>query len=154
MAQTSTRRARLEDLPVLAVIERELARSAFPQDPIEDLDYHTDRLRKALAKEPEGMVVLEGPEGEGLVAWLWVVTKKTLATGEVYGILRSLYVRPSARNAGLGAMLAQYALRFFQERGIARVVAKVHSRNLAGLRTLEKAGFEGLHVTLERRADR
>ena len=149
MSQTSTRHARLEDLPVLALFEREMARSAFPHDPIEDLDYHGERLRKSLVREPEGMVVLVAPETQDIIAWLWLVTKRTLATGEVYGVLRSLYVRPAARGAGLGTQLADYAQRFFQECGIARVVASVHPANLAGLRTLAGAGFRPVHTTLE-----
>jgi L-amino acid N-acyltransferase YncA len=149
MQQTSTRHARPEDLPVLALFERELARSNFPDDPIEDLDYHTERLRKALVREPEGMVVLVAPDTQDIIAWLWLVTRRTLATGEAYGVLRSLYVRPPARGAGLGAQLAHYAARYFQERSVHRVVATVHSQNLAGLRTFAKAGFRPVHTTLE-----
>jgi len=81
--------------------------------------------------------------------WLWLVTRRTLATGEVYGVLRSLYVRPAARGAGVGAQLAHYASRYFQERGVTRVVATVHSQNLPGLRTLAKAGFQPAHTMLE-----
>lgn len=152
MRQTSTRCARLEDIPVLALFEREVARATFPDDPIEDLEYHARKLRKALAKEPEGMVVLVGPDTEEIVAWVWMVTRRTLATGERYGVVRSLYIRPSARHAGLGTMLAEYASRHFQERGILRVLAKVHDGNTAGSRVLTRAGFEPMHTTLEWRA--
>jgi L-amino acid N-acyltransferase YncA len=154
MPQTGTRLARIEDIPLLALFERELARASFPDDPIEDLDYHAERLRKAMRREPEGMVVLVEAESNDVLAWLWTVTKTTLATGERYGVLRSLYVRPSARRAGLGASLAGYALRYFEGLGLSRVVAKLHSDNIAGVRTLERAGFEGLHLTLEWRAGR
>jgi ribosomal protein S18 acetylase RimI-like enzyme len=153
MAQTSTRLARLDDIPVLAVFERELARLAFPEDPIEDLEYHTRRLQRAMAKEPEGMVVLVEPSHGEMMAWLWLVSRTTLATGERYGVLRSLYVRPWVRRAGLGAMLARYAQRHFAERGINRVVVTLHSANLAGVRALGRAGFESTHVTLEWRGD-
>ena len=153
MPHTSTRLARLEDIPVLALFERELARAAFPQDPIEDLEYHAQKLRKSLVREPEGMVVLVNPDSEEIVAWLWMATRAVLATDERYGVVRSIYVRPSARGAGLGGMLAQYALRCFEERGISRVVAKVHSENLPGVRTLASAGFEPIHTTLEWRAE-
>jgi ribosomal protein S18 acetylase RimI-like enzyme len=153
MAQTSTRLARLDDIPVLAVFEREIARLAFPEDPIEDLEYHTGRLQRAMAREPEGMVVLVEPSSGERVAWLWLVTRTTLATGERYGVLRSLYVRPWARRAGLGTMLAGYAQRHFAERGIKRVVVTLHAGNLAGVRALTRAGFESIHVTLEWRDD-
>ncbi len=152
MPHTSTRLAGLDDIPVLALFERELARAAFPEDPIEDLDYHANRLRKAFVRQPEGMVVIVDAETDEIVAWLWLATKTVLATGERYGVLRSIYVRPSARGAGLGTMLAEYARRSFEEQGLQRVVAKVHSDNLAGVRVLSRAGFAPLHTTLEWRA--
>lgn len=149
MAQTSTRLARLDDLPVLAVFERELARLSHPDDPIEDLEYHQGRLQKALAREPEGMVVLVEPASGELVAWLWMVTRTTLATGERYGVVRSLYVRPWVRRQGLGTMLVDYARRHFAALGLQRVVATLHASNVAGMRTLARAGFESTQVTLE-----
>ncbi len=149
MPKTSTRLANFEDLPVLALVERELARVAFPLDPIEDLDYHADRLRKQLGREPEGMVVMVDTDSEEVVAWLWMVSRRTLATGEAYGVVRSVYVRPSARMAGLGAILVQYALRYFRDLGIDRVVATVHASSAPAARLLEKAGFASAHVTYE-----
>lgn len=152
MAQTSTRHARAEDIPVLAVFERELARASFPSDPIEDMEYHSERLRKALAREPDGMIVLVDSQSQEILAWLWTSVKRTLATGERYGVVRSIYVRPSVRRCGLGTLLAQYALRRFESLGIDRVVATVHTENLAGARTLARAGFAAEQVTYQWRA--
>ena len=151
MPQTSTRNATHDDVPILAIFEREMARANFPDDPIEDLDYHSDRLYKDLSREPEGMVVLFDPETEEILAWLWAVTKRTLATGESYGVLQSIYVRPQARRSGLGALLAQYALRYFEGLGVRRVVAKAHAENIAGMGLLDKAGFRSTHVSYEQR---
>jgi L-amino acid N-acyltransferase YncA len=150
--QTTTRLARAEDIPVLAVFEREMARATFPSDPIEDLEYHAERLRKALTREPEGMIVLVDSESQEILAWLWTSVKRTLATGEQYGVLRSIYVRPSVRRCGLGTLLAQYALRRFESLGVSRVVATVHRDNLAAARTLSRAGFAAEHVTYQWRA--
>ena len=146
---TSTRCAKLEDIPILAMLEREVARVNFPVDPIEDLEYHEGKLRKALVKEPEGMVVLVASGSGEIMAWLWLTTRRTLATGEQYGVVRSIYVRSAARRAGLGSVLASYAQEYFQRKGIKRVAASVHSDNVAGLRMLSKAGFEAAHMTLE-----
>jgi len=151
MRQTSTRLARPEDIPVLVLFERELAREAFPHDPIEQLDYHEDKLRKAMVREPEGMVVIVDTQTEEILAWLWLTTKTTLATGEQYGVMRSVYVRPSARGRGLGALLGDYALRHFDATDISRIVAKVHSSSEAARQLLEKIGFESVHITYERR---
>jgi ribosomal protein S18 acetylase RimI-like enzyme len=151
--EISTRLAREDDLPVLAVFERELARLAFPEDPITDLEYHEAKLRRALHSEPEGLVVLTGADDHDLVGWLWVTGKTTLATGERYGVLRSLYIRHDLRRQGLGTALARYALRYFTGRGITRVVAKFHADNEAFQRTLERLGFAALHLTCEWRAN-
>jgi len=134
---------------VLAIFERELARSAFPEDPIMDLAYHEEKLRRALAQEPEGMIV-QTVHGE-IAAWLWLSTKKTLATGEKYGVVRSLYVRKRSRRHGLALSLTDYALRYFAARGMRKIVAKVHAENRAGLQVLRRAGFAPIHVTLQYR---
>lgn len=148
----SPRQAREEDLPVLAVFERELARLSFPDDPITDLAYHEAKLRRALRAEPEGLIVLTTEEDDDLVGWLWLTGKTTLATGERYGVLRSLYVRHDLRRQGFASALVSYALRYFRARGITRVVAKTHVQAEAAQRTLERTGFAPLHVTYEYRA--
>jgi L-amino acid N-acyltransferase YncA len=149
--ECSTRLARNNDLQVLALFERELARLAFPDDPIEDLQYHTRKLRRALNTEPEGMVVIAATDDPcSIVGWLWLTTKTTLATGERYGVLRSLFVLPSHRRRGLGLLLAEYAARYFEERGVSRTVAKIAHDDLAAEKLLHRVGFRPLHLTLER----
>ena len=150
--QVSTRQARAEDLPVLAVIERELAKLAFPEDPITDLSYHENKLRRALKAEPEGMVVITTSDDTDLVAWLWMTGKTALSTHERYGVIRSLYVRHDLRQQGLATALATYAQRYFVSRGIHRIVAKLHINSEAGERTLNKLGFKPLHITYQWRA--
>lgn len=154
--EVATRLAAEADLPVLAIFERELARSAFPDAPILDLQYHRDKLERALRAEPEGMVVMVAtgpgvPGGQEIAAWLWLSTKRTLATGERYGVLRSLYVRARWRGHGLAQDLVGYALRYFADRDVSRVVAKVHHENAAAIHVLRGGGFRPLHLTLERR---
>ncbi len=151
-----SRLACARDLPVLAIFERELARLAFPEDPILDLDYHTEKLRRALEREPEGMIVQtvaspDSPAGDEIAAWLWLSTRRTLATAEPYGVLRSLYVRPRYRRHGLALSLADYALRYFTRAGVKKIVAKVHAGNTPALQVLRRAGFRPLHTTLEYR---
>ncbi len=147
-----------QDIPVLAIFERELARLSFPEDPILDLDYHAEKLRRALAREPEGMIVQtvtaeDAPVADEIAAWLWLSTKRTLATGEPYGVLRSLYVRPRYRRHGLALSLADYALRYFARRGVKKIMAKVHAGNAPAIRVLRRAGFRPLHTTLEYRLE-
>jgi ribosomal protein S18 acetylase RimI-like enzyme len=148
----SPRQARAEDLPVLAVFERELARLNFPDDPITDLAYHEAKLRRALRAQPEGLIVLTTEDDEDIVGWLWLTGKSVLATGERYGVVRSLYVRHDLRRQGLASALVSYGLRYFSSRGITRVVAKAHVNCEAGCRTLERTGFGALHLTYEYRA--
>jgi ribosomal protein S18 acetylase RimI-like enzyme len=149
---SSARPAQPRDLPVLAIFERELAKLSFPDDPILDLKYHEEKLTRALASDPEGMVVLTDDATAEIAAWLWMGTRKTLATGERYGVVRSIYVRPEYRGRGLGSSLAEYARRYFDRMDVAKVYAKLHAENAAGIRLLEKVGFEELHVTMEYRS--
>jgi len=139
------------DLPVLAIFERELARSSFPEDPILDLSYHQDKLRRALRQEHSGMIV-QTVRGE-IASWLWLSTKRTLATGERYGVIRSIYIRKRYRGQGLALGLANYAARYFAGRGVRKIVAKVHADNQAGVQVLRHAGFRPAHLTLEWRLE-
>lgn len=147
-----------EDIPVLAIFEREMARLSFPDDPILDLDYHAEKLRRAMEREPEGMIVQtvaceDAPAGDEIAAWLWLTTKRTLATAEAYGVLRSLYVRRRYRRHGLALSLAEYALRYFAARDVKKIMAKVHAENKEALQMLRRAGFEPLHTTLQFRLE-
>jgi len=147
-----------EDVPVLAIFERELARLSFPEDPILDLDYHAEKLRRSMEREPEGMVVQtvtadDSPAGDEIASWLWLSTKKTLATSEAYGVLRSLYVRRRYRRHGLALSLAEYALRYFASQDVKKIMAKVHAENKAALQVLRRAGFTPLHTTLQFRLE-
>ncbi|MEA3403810.1 MAG: GNAT family N-acetyltransferase [Armatimonadota bacterium] len=151
-----SRLATEEDLPVLAIFERELARLSFPEDPILDLEYHTEKLQRAIEREPEGMIVQtvtseESVAGDEIAAWMWLMTKRTLATGEPYGVLRSLYVRRRYRRHGLALSLAEYALRYFARRDVKKIMAKVHTENKPAVQVLRRVGFEPLHTTLQYR---
>lgn len=153
-----SRPAQEEDIPVLAIFERELARLSFPEDPILDLDYHAEKLSRSMEREPEGMIVQcvssdDAPTGDEIASWLWLSTKHTLATSEAYGVLRSLYVRRRYRRHGLALSLAEYALRYFAARDVKKIVAKIHSENKAALKVLRQAGFEPLHTTLQFRLE-
>jgi len=153
-----SRLATVEDIPVLAIFERELARLSFPEDPILDLDYHAEKLARSIEREPGGMVVQtvraeDAPAGDEIASWLWLSTRKTLATSEIYGVLRSLYVRRRYRRHGLALSLAEYALRYFASRDVKKIVAKVHAENKAALQVLRRAGFEPLHTTLQFRLE-
>ena len=148
--EVSTRFAIDDDLETLAIFEREIACLSFPEDPILDLSYHYHKLQRAMRSEPDGMVVLTLEED--VVGWLWMTTKISLATKERYGVLRSIYVREDLRRQGLAKSLVQYCLRYFDSRGIHRIVSKVHHENEPALALMRRIGFEPLHVTCELRA--
>jgi ribosomal protein S18 acetylase RimI-like enzyme len=149
--EVSTRFAIDDDLETLAIYEREIACLSFPDDPILDLDYHYDKLRRAMRSEPDGMVVLTLEED--VVGWLWMTTKISLATKERYGVLRSIYIREDLRHEGLAKSLAQYCIRHFRSKGIHRVVAKIHHENDSAKALLQRIGMELVHVTYELRED-
>ncbi len=147
-----------DDLPVLAIFERELAKMSFPEDPILDLQYHTEKLQRAMDREPEGMIVQavsadDAPVGDEIAAWLWLETKTTLATSEPYGVLRSIYVRRRYRRHGLALSLAEYAIRYFASRDVKKIMAKVHAENRPAIQVLRQIGFDPLHTTLQFRLE-
>ncbi|NLO05412.1 MAG: GNAT family N-acetyltransferase [candidate division WS1 bacterium] len=153
-----SRLAAPEDIPVLAIFERELARLSFPEDPILDLEYHEEKLRRAMEREPQGMIVQcvaadDAPAGDEVAAWMWLSTRRTLATSEAYGVLRSLYVRQRYRRHGLALSLAEYALRYFASQDVKKIVAKVHAENKPAMQVLRQIGFGPLHTTLQFRLE-
>jgi ribosomal protein S18 acetylase RimI-like enzyme len=147
--EVSTRFAIEDDLQTLAIYEREIACRSFPDDPITDLQYHYDKLKRAMRAEPDGLVVLTLEED--VVGWLWMRTKVSLATKERYGVLQSLYVREDLRSQGLAKSLAQYCIRYFENRGIHRIVCKVHRENDSGRALLQRVGLKPMHLTYEYR---
>lgn len=148
--EVSTRFAIEDDLETLAIFEREIACVSFPEDPILDLHYHFDKLKRALRSQPDGMVVLTLEED--VVGWLWMTTKISLATKERYGVLRSIYIREDLRRQGLAKSLVQYCLRYFDSRGIHRIVVKMHHENEPALGLMRRTGFGPVHLTCEFRA--
>jgi L-amino acid N-acyltransferase YncA len=148
--EVSTRFAIDDDLETLAIYEREIACTSFPEDPITDLNYHYRKLVRAMRAEPDGMIVLTLEED--VVGWLWMSTKITLANKERYGVLRSIYVREDLRNQGLAKSLAQYCIRYFESNGIHRVVAKIHHENDGAKALMQRIGLELVHLTYEYRS--
>jgi ribosomal protein S18 acetylase RimI-like enzyme len=147
--EVSTRFAIEDDLQTLAIYERQIAIISFPDDPILDLQYHHDKLKRALRSDPDGMVVLTLEED--VVGWLWMRTKVSLATKERYGVLQSVYVREDLRCQGLAKSLVQYCIRYFEAKGIHRIVCKVHHENEAGKALLQRVGLQPVHLTYEYR---
>jgi len=113
------------------------------------LQYHYDKLKRAMRTEPNGLVVLTLEED--VVGWLWMRTKVSLATKERYGVLQSVYVREDLRKQGLAKSLVQYCLRYFESRGIHRVVAKVYHENESAKALLQRVGLQPTHLNYEYR---
>jgi ribosomal protein S18 acetylase RimI-like enzyme len=147
--EVSTRFAIEDDLEVLATFEREVAILSFPDDPIVDLKYHFEKLKRAMRTEPDGMVALTVEEE--VVGWLWMTTKVALPTRERYGVLRSIFIRADLRTQGLAKSLAQYCIRYFESRCIHRIVCKIHRDNASAKALLQRVGLEPVHITYEYR---
>ena len=57
------------------------------------------------------------------------------------GAIQNLCITPEHRNAGLGTILLDYALRGFRQAGISRVYLEVTAENIGAIRLYRRLGF-------------
>ena len=147
-ANVILRRLKVEDVPAVAVFEREIAEISFPDDPVTDLAFYERKLRQAIDdRKSEPLVgVLDGR----IVAWAWIGTRENFITHERYGELRSFYVVADFRGTGYAMKLMRACLDYCAKHGLARLSGRTHAANEAMQSVYEMFGFEAKHVVYER----
>jgi GNAT superfamily N-acetyltransferase len=112
------RPARVDDVPVIFSLVRELAEYEREPDAVEATE---DDLREALfGPSPAAFCHVAEHEGEVVGIALWFLNFSTWKGR--YGIhLEDLFVRPSARGTGLGRALLLNLIEIAEERGYGRV---------------------------------
>ena len=135
---SSIREAREDDAATLRSIAstshqatRFYADPNFPDDRCDDL-YDT-WLRRSLAGWAAGVLVVEVDARPG-----GYVTCHVDGSTSSIGLIA---VDAAARGRGLGVTLSRGAIAWCAERGATRITVVTQGRNLAGLRTFERAGF-------------
>jgi GNAT superfamily N-acetyltransferase len=145
------RRLELEDIPVIAQFEREIAEISFPDDPVTDLAFYERKLRQAVSDPKSEPMVAEA--GGRIVAWAWIGARENFVTHERYGELRSFYVVADFRGTGYAMKLMRACLDYCAMHGLARLMGRTHAANEAMQSVYEMYGFEAKHVTYERRVE-
>lgn len=139
----------LADIPAVVDYEVEIARTSFPEDPLTDVELHTNKLRKSLEKDPSGMYVFDF-NGQ-IIGWLWITINAHSLDIDTYGNLRSLGTHPQWRRHGIGRILFEFGIEYCQQKGVSRMVTKVHAQNEPMKNLCRELGFAMKHITMERR---
>lgn len=136
-----------EDVPVLAEYEREIAQISFQDEAVTDLEFHRQRIVKAIPKEREGMLVLDN---EGLICgWLWMAIKTNSVTNEKYVNFRSFYIQAAYRGTKYAGQLLDQGINVCRKLGARSIVGKVHAQNLPMRALYKNHGFAPTHLTME-----
>jgi ribosomal protein S18 acetylase RimI-like enzyme len=109
-------------------------------------------LLAAFRKEPE-RALLVADAGEGQLAGFVVAgiaRRPGLFRERARGEIEWLFVREEARRAGVGRALADAALRFLAEQGVARVEVQVARANAGGAAFWQALGFAATMDVRER----
>jgi GNAT superfamily N-acetyltransferase len=145
------RRLRPEDVPAVALLEREIAEISFPEDPVTDLAFYERKLRQAVDDAKSEPLV--GEADGRIVAWAWIGARENFITHERYGELRSFYVAADFRGTGYAMKLMRACLDYCATHGLARLSGRTHAANEAMQSVYQMFGFEAKHVVYERRVD-
>lgn len=137
------------DFSSILEFEREIARISFPEAPILDREYHREKLQRALKQDNSHLHV--AVLSKEIVGWLWLRMEKDRNTGERFGYIKSIIVKPKHRHQGFGRKLLEFADRFFQEKHINRVDLIAGAANHEALMFFEEMGFEPQYSTMRKR---
>jgi len=135
------------DVAAVAGFEREIATISFPDDPVTDLRFYEKKLRAAIEDRRADALVAE--KGGALVGWAWLAERENFTTRERYGDLRSFYVAPAQRGAGVAFALMRACIARAEARGLARVVGRTAAANDAMQALYALYDFAPRHVVYE-----
>ncbi len=136
------------DFQTILEFERQIAQRSFPEAPILDSEYHKQKLERAIKRKTENLkvAVLDNQ----IVGWLWLRTEKDRNTGEKFGYIKSIFVKPSYRHLGFGTELMREVERYFMSRGTHRTDLIVSASNYDGELFFEEMAFERQHSTMRK----
>lgn len=135
------------DVPVLAEFEREIAVISFGDSAVVDVLFHQKKIRKAMQREREGMLVLEA-DGE-IYGWLWMTDQINSVSNEHYINFKSFYMKPHEREEDFTGKLMEAGMGFAKGVGAKRIVGKVFVSNLPMRSVYKRFGFKPTHLTME-----
>jgi RimJ/RimL family protein N-acetyltransferase len=134
-----------KDLDQLAEFECEIAVISFGEEAVTDAVYHKKRIRKAMEKSLEGMLVLA--EGDNVLGWLWMSLQTNSVSGEQYINFRSFYAK--AGESRYSEALMQAGMDYAKSTPATRIVGKTFVSNLPMRLLYQKFHFQPTHITME-----
>ena len=137
------------DFPTVLAFEREISRISFPEAPLMDQAYHREKLEKATRQK--GTYLKVATLQEEIVGWLWLRSETDRNTGERFGYVKTIIVKPEHRHQGFGRRLIDCADQVFTEAGIERIDLIVGATNYDATLFFEEVGFERQHSTMRKR---
>jgi len=136
------------DIPSVAVFEREIAKISFPDDPITDLGFYENKLRKIIGDPNASGMVAE--DESGVVGWAHVSIRRNFITKEAYGDFHSIYIDASQRGTGVVAALVKTVTDFCKRQKLGHVVFRTRATNEPMKAVLARFGFIPTQIYYER----
>lgn len=139
----TTRKATLEDLPVLLEFEQEIIKAERPFDVTlkeEKISYY-DIKAMILADDIEVIVVVDNdiPVSSGYAS---IVTPKKYFKFYKFAYLGFMYTSPSHRGRGINKIVVQALFDWIKSKKIHEVRLDVYTENIGAIKAYEKAGFK------------
>lgn len=145
------RKIQTKDIGTIAEFEKEISIISFGDEAITELDFHEEKLRKAMTKEIDGMMILE-IDGK-IAGWLWMTPRTNSVSNEKYINFKSFYIVENFRGTDSVNKLVDAGMKFSRDVGARTIISKVHVKNFPARVLWKNYGFEPTHLTLEYRFD-
>lgn len=145
----------VEDL--VDLIGRLFADDAGVHDPYADVTWPRRQGQahyEALVDDRKWLLLLAAQDRRPVGCLVGVLSEPTPTRREVrYGELQSIYVRPDARDGGVGTMLTERFFRWAEDEGCVRTFVSSYWANDGAKRFYRRHGFADQSLTLVRAVD-
>ncbi|PSL28235.1 GNAT family N-acetyltransferase [Chitinophaga ginsengisoli] len=144
-----TRRATLNDLPVLDGFLQQLVNAERPFDETikEGIVIYYD-LKALIESDDAELLVLEKDGALVGCGYAHIRKAKSYLTYEEYAHLGFMYVMPEYRGMGLNQQLIAALKQWVLSKGVREVRLEVYEENIGAVKAYEKAGFKKLLSTM------
>jgi len=144
-----TRKARLEDLPILYEFEQGIISYERPYDVTlkpDPINYYNLKSM-ILSEDSEVLVAVDGEEIVGS-AYARKEQAKTYLKFEYYAYLGFMFVKPSHRGHGVNKLIIDGLKDWCKAKGLKELRLDVYDGNESALRAYTKAGFKSLLINM------
>lgn len=138
-----TRKATLDDLPILLRFEQGIIEAERPMDPTLKESHITYYDISLLIKNDNSEVFVVTHEATIIASgYAKIIKDKPYLKHEYQGYLGFMFVEPNYRGEGVNKLITDALLHWCKEQGVYEIRLDVYDTNPAALRAYEKAGFK------------